>query len=378
MAKLQIRIKKDRSFRDVLNDFDKVLTAISDIIKLDLSDSLNYPTIEVTGEMSGTGIIAISTERLATPRSINIVGETLGNATFDGTADININTRLARIYGISIDSIFENVEGVIYSKHTLRANECDVADVALSSQSAVDATNSIFIIPKDGETSGGLLKLEGAGTYKDISIENKNQVLSISGINVVGGNTLTFNPVNGDVTAKKFVGTATNTSGIAGVQCNNTLITPAGTDRVNIEGYVYTTRSYVTESSDYAECFDSNGLNYEEVNHRIVEVDEDGNIQLGSLGSTRVIGIVSDNYGYLLSGSEEDIKSGKKIPIGLTGVLFVDSKDKVDKFNVGKLIGSDTDGYAKVLLYPKFGISVGKIIGIDEENNRYKVIISLL
>ena len=83
----------------------------------------------------------------------------------------------------------------------------------------------------------------------------------------------------------------------------------------------------------------------------------------------------------LLNGSEDDIKNGTKIPIGLAGVLYVDSKDKVEKSNIGNLVCSDNEGYAKVLFYTLFstnGIYVGKIIGVDEENNRYKVLISLL
>ena len=48
MSKLQIKIKKDKSFRDVLSDFDKIITAIADTIKLDLSNTADYPTLEVS------------------------------------------------------------------------------------------------------------------------------------------------------------------------------------------------------------------------------------------------------------------------------------------------------------------------------------------
>jgi len=66
MSELQIKIKKDKSFRDVLNDFDKIITAIADTIKLDLSNPADYPTLEVSGDMSTTGIVAVATEKLST------------------------------------------------------------------------------------------------------------------------------------------------------------------------------------------------------------------------------------------------------------------------------------------------------------------------
>ena len=76
-----------------------------------------------------------------------------------------------------------------------------------------------------------------------------------------------------------------------------------------------------------------------------------------------MVGIVSDNYGYLLNGSEEDIEEGKKIPVGMAGQLYVDSKDIVDINNIGKFVGSDDEGYAKVLSDDfKSGTVVCKII----------------
>lgn len=378
MSKLQIKIKKDKSFRDVLNDFDKIITAIADTIKLDLSNTADYPTLEVSGDMSNTGIVAVATEKLSTPRNINIVGEVLGNGLFDGTKDVNINSRVVRILNSPIDDVFENIDGNIYSKYAKNATTSGLATSAISALSAESSTNNIFTIPKDDVTIGGALHLEGPGTYKTIAIENNNQVLRIYGVDLTGGNTLTYNPNSGELSALTFNGTATNSNRIAGILCNNDLTAPTGTDRLNVEGYIYATRTYVTESSDYAECFESNGLNYENIKHRIVQVNEYGKLQLGEFASKRVVGIVSDNYGYLLNGSEEDVKEGKKIPVGLAGSLWVDSKDKVERYNIGNLVCSDHEGYAKVLFYPTLGINVGKIIDIDEENNRYKVLISLL
>ena len=109
MSELQIKIKKDKSFRDVLSDFDKIITAIADTIKLDLSNTADYPTLDVSGDMSAAGIVAVTAEKLSTPRNINIVGETLGTGSFDGTKDININSRVVRILNSPIDDGFENI-----------------------------------------------------------------------------------------------------------------------------------------------------------------------------------------------------------------------------------------------------------------------------
>ena len=378
MSELQIKIKKDKSFRDVLSDFDKIITAIADTIKLDLSNTADYPTLEVSGDMSTTGIVAVATEKLYTPRNINIVGETLGTGSFDGTKDINITTSVTKILNSPINDVFENINNNVYSKRSLLANTATLANLATNATTAENASNENFTIPRNELISGGSLHLEGPGTYKTIVIENVDQVLSIYGEDLLGTSTLTFNPSSGELTALSFNGTATNTLRVAGVICNNEVVAPTGTDRLNVEGYIYATRTYVTESSDYAECFESNGLNYENIKHRIVQVNEYGKLQLGEFACKRVVGIVSDNYGYLLNGSEEDVKEGKKIPVGLAGSLWVDSKDKVERYNIGNLVCSDHEGYAKVLFYPTIGINVGKIIDIDEENNRYKVLISLI
>ena len=64
----------------------------------------------------------------------------------------------------------------------------------------------------------------------------------------------------------------------------------------------------------------------------------------------------------MLGGTEEEIENGKKIPVGIAG----------------KFITSGGNGLAKVLDTPISGSTVGKIIDIDEVNNRYKVIITLI
>ena len=156
---------------------------------------------------------------------------------------------------------------------------------------------------------------------------------------------------------------------------------PTNTTRLNYDGYLYATRVYNAIYNDYAECFYSDGLIYSEVVNRIVEVDFDGKLSLAKEKSDGVIGIVSDSYGFLLNGSEEEIENGSKIPIGLAGTLYVDSEDIVDDKNIHRFVCSGKDGKARVIPKGKAhkyeGCVVGKIIGVNKEKNQYKIIISL-
>ena len=152
---------------------------------------------------------------------------------------------------------------------------------------------------------------------------------------------------------------------------------PTSTTRLNADCYLYATRIYNAVYNDYAECFNNKELEYDKVIHKIVELDENDNTILASEDSTVVVGIVSNSYGHLLGGTEETIADNKKIPVGLIGQVYVDSIDKVDIKNRGKFITSGGNGLAKVNDNPKLGTIVGKIIGIDIINNRYKIVITL-
>lgn len=166
-----------------------------------------------------------------------------------------------------------------------------------------------------------------------------------------------------------LIGVTSTTSG------NQSLQLDASTYVTNT-GYLYATRIYNAVYNDYAECFDNTDLDYDKVKNRIVEITDDDKVRLGSNNSIRVVGVVSDSYGHMLGGTEEEIENGKKIPVGIAGKLYVDSKDIVDINNIGKFVGSDDEGYAKVLDDNfKSGTVVGKIIGIDKENNRYKLLL---
>jgi len=160
-----------------------------------------------------------------------------------------------------------------------------------------------------------------------------------------------------------LIGVTSTTSG------NQALQLDASTYVTNT-GYLYATRVYNAVYNDYAECFDNK--------NKIVELDENNNTVLAKENSNMIIGVVSDSFGHMLGGTEEEIQEGSKMPIGLAGVLYVDSLDRVDIKNRGKFITSGGNGLAKVLDTPISGSTVGKIIDIDEVNNRYKVIITLM
>ncbi len=168
-----------------------------------------------------------------------------------------------------------------------------------------------------------------------------------------------------------LIGVTSTTSG------NQSLQLDAST-YVTSTGYLYATRVYNAVYNDYAECFDNKELTYTEAKNKIVELDENNNTVLAKENSNMIIGVVSDSFGHMLGGTEEEIQEGSKMPIGLAGVLYVDSLDRVDIKNRGKFITSGGNGLAKVLDTPISGSTVGKIIDIDEANNRYKVIITLM
>jgi hypothetical protein len=184
-------------------------------------------------------------------------------------------------------------------------------------------------------------------------------------------------------TATKAYTTANTTDtlyliGVTSASSGNQSLQLDASTYVTSDGYLYATRVYNAVYNDYAECFDNKELTYTEAKNKIVELDENNNTVLAKENSNMIIGVVSDSFGHMLGGTEEEIQEGSKMPIGLAGVLYVDSLDRVDIKNRGKFITSGGNGLAKVLDTPISGSTVGKIIDIDEVNNRYKVIITLM
>jgi hypothetical protein len=156
-------------------------------------------------------------------------------------------------------------------------------------------------------------------------------------------------------------------------------IAPDATNRLNYDGYFYATKVYNAVYNDYAECFDSN-YKYENVKYKIVEIQNGKAVPAQEL-SNAVTGIVSTTYGFLLYGSEEDIQNNKKIPIGMSGTLLVDSEKIVEDQDLYKFVCTGIDSKARVIpfgeAYKYENKIVGKVINIHKETNQYSVIICL-
>lgn len=146
---------------------------------------------------------------------------------------------------------------------------------------------------------------------------------------------------------------------------------------ITATGTFTASKVYNAVYNDYAECFNNSNLIYKEVLHRIVEIDDNECVRLANKNSHRVIGVVSDSYGHLLGGLEEDIENGSKIPVGLAGTLYVYTLDEIDITNIGKFVCADNNGYATIANRNNEGTIVGKIIGFNKEYHQYKVLLIL-
>jgi hypothetical protein len=199
-----------------------------------------------------------------------------------------------------------------------------------------------------------------------------NTYLKLTGGTITGSLT-----VNNDLTAASNFRVTGTTKADGYFYAGST--SPSNTTRLNYDGYLYATRVYNAVYNDYAECFET-AVNYNECKNRIVEIRDD-KIFIASPESDLVVGIVSDTYGFVLYGAEDEIKNNTKVPIGVSGTLMVDAENKVSKENIGKFICSGKDGKARVVPKGKIdnyeGKIVGKIIGVNEEINQYKIIICL-
>ena len=247
----------------------------------------------------------------------------------------------------------------------------DNVNKKITFESACEAGEIITVIFNNSGT------VDAAYTPADAS-ETVSGIVTTGNQTFAGAKTFTSNII-GNVTGNADTSSSSSsTSAIAGISTYTGTTDPTGTTRVNIDGYVYATKVYNAVFNDYAECFNNDKLVYRDVRNRIVELDDNGNTVLATENSTNVIGVVSDSYGHMLGGTEEDIICSNKLPIGLSGVLYVDAIEPVDIKNKGKFVVSAGDGYAKVDENPKLGTIVGKIIGIDELINRYKIIITLV
>lgn len=242
-----------------------------------------------------------------------------------------------------------------------------ISDNNLASESSVTtlsnnkADKTISIVAGNGLTGGGAISANvtlTVGTPSSCSTDTSNSVTATSHTHTITG-VIKY-------TATKEAGTLYSGT-----------TAPTNSDRLNYDGYFYATRVYNAVYNDYAECFKA--AEYENIpKNRIVEL-KNNKVYIASPESNAVIGVVSDSYGYMLYGSEEEIKSGLKIPVGMAGTLFVDSEENVDVININKFVCSGIDGKARVInfgeAYKYEGCIVGKIIDIDYSKNQYKLLI---
>lgn len=151
---------------------------------------------------------------------------------------------------------------------------------------------------------------------------------------------------------------------------------------LNYAGYFYAARVYNAVYNDYAECFNCKFENniYITAKH-IMEINDNNEVVLATNESKRVIGVVSDTYGYLLNGTDLEIEHGTKVPIAMSGTVQVITKDKnIDNSKLGKFVVSAGEGYCKTIEYDEVnnhvGEIIGKVIGIIN-NNTYKVLVCI-
>jgi len=158
---------------------------------------------------------------------------------------------------------------------------------------------------------------------------------------------------------------------------------PDGNVRLNYAGDFYATRVLNANYNDYAECFknDSNEIFY----NRIVQIKEDDeSIELASALSTKVVGIISDSYAFLINGTIDDIETKKKVPVAMAGTVNVDADDEfISSACKGDFIVASKQGLAKPITKHTYmekyiGCVVGKIIEIDKIKKQYKVLVLML
>lgn len=407
---VNITFKKDVQWLSIVEDMEKIFTTCSNTLKLDLSNSSMYPTLNITGSLDAGGIEA---DKLRTSRRIDISGDASGYANFDGSSNIEIALTIAsatpkahthNTVDIS-DANSLNISNVIvkrdefgdFSARNITANLTgnvignitgSLTGNASGSSSNVTTYINNVSISSIFESNGSTVKLATSAGYASNSDTVDGQHASAFALSSHNHSASQITSGILNYSLGVVAGSSENSFlGYTGVVNNNGYLyggstAPTGTARLNYSGYFYATRVYNAIYNDFAECFiPENGIIYNDVIHRIVEINSSGKVQLADYKSNGVVGIVSDNYGMLLGGSDEEIENGTKIPVGLTGTLWVDSAEAVKQEHLHSFVCSGGNGYAlavdKTASMYYNGCIVGKIIDIDLNKNRFKVILAL-
>ena len=368
------------------------------------NNAAQWATLTLTGSVTGTatiassGTISINTTTNHTHSYLPLSGGTLtGNVTSRSITPATTNAyvlgssslKWSNVYATTFTgNLTGNVTGNVSGSSgsctgnaataTRLANSVTINGVAFNGSSNITVADNTKL-PLAGGTMTGNITIPATGgswinglSAAPIQQNMGTNTSSYFPIIRQRQNTVTYNigGLNNQFGIYMYLNSRTDNGTDAGFYMNNS-------GNMVATGTLTASRVYNAVYNDYAECFNNTNLIYKEVLHRIVEIDDNECVRLASKNSYRVIGVVSDNYGHLLGGLEEDIENGHKIPVGLAGTLYVYTLDEIDTKNIGKLVCADNNGYATLADKDSEGTIVGKIIGFNKEYHQYKVLLIL-
>jgi hypothetical protein len=355
--------------------------------------------------------LVLSTPDIRLSTNKDSYGEYTSPNIFNSDGSLNISTT-----GTSDNAknVTTSIAGIAINKILAQdSNGNNISDV----KSALNVSNTIrnvnIVAPNNLDASKGILQMgsnaDGSDTYakralyalkadslviNDIPVDANDFARcsvanTFAGVNTFNSSIISSSSgkitVESEIEIKKYLSfvsanTSVPTTGnTAAFYMGSNNPTAGNANRLNYNGHFYATKIYNAAYNDLAECFiPEDGLTYNEMKNKIVQINPNGKIEIAKSNSKNIIGIVSDNYGCLLGGSEKDILENKKIPVGLSGTLYVNASFDFDYAEIGNFITSDSEGNARIanIEYDANAI-VGKIIHIDNENKRYKVILLL-
>jgi exosome complex RNA-binding protein Csl4 len=315
---------------------------------------------------------------------------------FDGSKDINIYSKL-RGSLVPDDKYFINVEPYNGEKSVLLSLN---AKSGLGDTENENEINNTIVI-RDGEGSIRVNKIY-ANAIIGLTFEAADSVKNpiIPGDYIVGeafdghlpeiwsvdatpnatprkvvARDIQGNFKSNEITVNKILFN-TNQSIVNNAEFNVSNTDPTLETRLNCEAHLHVSKISAGSYNDIAECFEREDK-ISDMTNRIVEVNDEGKISLSSKHSDRVIGVVSDSYGFLLYGTEDEIKNKTKSAIAMSGTVNVQSFIKTSKNNIGKFIASDDNGCADVLLNGIIGMDgkiVGKIIKVIDDYT-YRILV---